>query len=104
LNVQFDLTKRVLRVQGKRVELGENNVVLVDGVDDPGAAKVAGLLRIGPEVPSRGRNPDIEAALASSAAVMSFLRCDTQLPEAQRPFQYLPACVQTLAEGAEPRQ
>ena len=104
LNVEFDLTARVLRVQGKRVDLGENNVVLVDSVDGPGAAKVSSLLRIAPEVPSIGRRPELEAALASSPAVVSFLQCDVQLPDAQRPFQYLPTCVRALADSAAPQR
>jgi hypothetical protein len=52
LRLHFDLTTRVVQIQGDQVDLGDNNVVLVDDVDVPGAMKVANLLRVEPEVPS----------------------------------------------------
>ena len=101
LRLHLDLTTRVLLVQEQRVELGENNVVLVDSVDVPGKVKVVSLLRTDPEVSSNGARPDIEAFLAGSAEIMSFLRCDAQRPEGP-PLRPLRTCV--LAGGSGPPQ
>jgi hypothetical protein len=102
LRLRLDMAPRVAEIQGQRVNLGDNNVVLVDSVDEPGT-KVMSLLRIDPEVPSRGNSPDIESVLANSAEIVSFLRCDAHMPGA-RPFSPVSVCGRVLGGDSDSRQ
>jgi hypothetical protein len=81
LRLDLESATRTAAIQGTKVDLGDNNVVLVDDVDVLHGAVVTMLLHVDPAVPllPAGR-PDIDAVLLKSAAVVSFLRCDVQLP------------------------
>jgi hypothetical protein len=103
LRLRLEVAPRVAEIQGQRVDLGDNNVVLVDSVDEPGTTKVVRLLRIDSEVPSIDTHPDIEAVLANSAEIVSFLRCDAQLPGA-RPFPPVSVCGRALGGDSDSRQ
>jgi hypothetical protein len=103
LQLRLHVAPRVAEIQGRRVDLGDNNVVLVDSVDEPGTTQVVSLLRIDSVVPSRGTSPDIEAVLATSAEIVSFLRCDAQVPGA-RPFSPVSVCGRALGRDSDSRQ
>jgi hypothetical protein len=80
LQLDFESAPGIAHVQGKRVELHGDNVILVDGVDKPGVTKVAGTLRIGNPTFSRRESeyPPVGAVLRRSAEVLAFAGCDTQ--------------------------
>ena len=77
----FDSQTGRATIQTKQIELREQNVVLVDGVDEARAPQVAGTLRVDPTLPS-GRQPlNIGELLRQSQELLSFLRCDTRMPD-----------------------
>ncbi|HEY4229712.1 MAG TPA: hypothetical protein VGO79_06050 [Thermoanaerobaculia bacterium] len=78
LEVELDIAKRHARVGPHEIELGESNVVLIDGVDEEAGFRLAGLLRVDPAFPS---SPDLAPVLARSAEVVAFLRCETSLED-----------------------
>ena len=81
LQLGLDSGAHTADIQGKRVELGASNVILVDNVDIPNGAKVVGLRRVDAEVALLNSGyPDIGAVLMRSTAVVSFLRCDVPMP------------------------
>ena len=80
VDLEFDRSRRVATVQGKRIEMGDANVILVDDVDQPGATRIVKTLRVehqgdrqpGPAGPVR--------ALGSSPEIVAFIGCSA--PEA----------------------
>jgi hypothetical protein len=74
LTLAYDSAKRLAIVQGKRVELAENNVLFVDDVDSPNGPRVTRTMNIPRAMP--GSSGQIGLALRESPAIMSFLRCD----------------------------
>lgn len=77
VDLEFDRSTRVATVQGTRVEMKDANVILVDGVDRPGATRIAKILRVahidrqpGPAGPVR--------ALGASPEILEFIGCATQ--------------------------
>jgi hypothetical protein len=79
LTLDYDRATRVVTIQGKPFTLGTDNVVFVDAVDVPGGAKVAGTMRVPRAMP--GSAGQIGLVLKESREIMSFLRCDTALPD-----------------------
>jgi hypothetical protein len=68
-------------IQKKQTELRDQNVILVDGVDEAKGPRVVGTLRVDPTLPP-GRSPlNIGEILRQSPEMVSFLRCDTRLPD-----------------------
>jgi hypothetical protein len=86
-NVEVGFTLKdsplIVTIGNNSIDLGDHNVVLVDGVDDPSGPKILKSLRIDPEFSNRR---ELEAVLGRSAEVVSFLRCDVKLdnPAQQR--------------------
>jgi hypothetical protein len=78
LEVELDIAKRHARVGPHEIDLGESNVVLIDGVDEESGFRQAGLLRVDPAFPS---SPDLAPVLARSADLVAFLRCETRLED-----------------------
>lgn len=80
LDMDFDRSQRIATVQGKRVELKDANVILVDAVDRPSETVIAKTLRVehidrqpGPAGPVR--------ALGASPEVLEFIGCqDAAVP------------------------
>jgi hypothetical protein len=82
LEVELQPQTRVATIQGKRIELRDDNVVLVDDVDSPGGPSVVRTLRVDPELPRTDNGyPMIEAVLRRSQAIVEFLGCETRLPD-----------------------
>jgi hypothetical protein len=69
---------RSLRLQGRDVPLDGGNVVLVDDVDSPQGPTVIGTRFVDPAM-TEAHNP--AEVLRRSPEIVSFLRCDTQLPD-----------------------
>jgi hypothetical protein len=85
LQVDFDAKARVAHVQGMRVELHDDNVILVDDVAGPGKPKVAGTRRIDMSLPQPdGVPPSFGAVLRRSPEVLSFVGCDAE-PSGAKP-------------------
>jgi hypothetical protein len=80
LQLEADSQARVARVQGMRVELGDDNVILVDEVDMPGGPTVVGTLRVEPDLPQTDNGyPRIDEVLRRSPQIQSYLRCGERL-------------------------
>ena len=60
LEVAFNATKRTAEIQGKPVDLGNANVILVDHVDSAEGPRVISTLRIDGEVPSEAGRARVE--------------------------------------------
>ena len=65
-----------MTIQDQRIELKEDNVVLVDDVDSPSGARVVGQLRLGPDMPDSSQF----ALIKTSPRLVEFLRCDAKSP------------------------
>jgi hypothetical protein len=100
LNLRFDPTSGRLWILDQEIPLNGANVVLVDGVDEPGGPRVAGTVHIEPsfdsltDMPPRmslpaGYRPDSVPAqtfILRSPELVSFLRCDLPAPNVT-PYQ-----------------
>ena len=98
LQVEFDSQTRIATIsqapldpktglatiQKKQVELRDQNVILVDGVDDAKGPRIVGTLRVDPALPS-GRTPlNLGETLRQSQEMVSFLKCDTPMADPLR--------------------
>jgi hypothetical protein len=89
----------VAEIQGRRVDLGDRNVVLVDNVDSSDDVKVDGLIRVDPEVSLlAGGYPDIDAVLGRLTDIVSFLKCDMALPGGRGLNLITPSCARLLGK------
>ncbi|HEY2796915.1 MAG TPA: hypothetical protein VGK26_03420 [Thermoanaerobaculia bacterium] len=78
LEAELDVARRHARVGPHEIDLGESNVVLIDGVDEERGFRLAGLLKVDRAFPS---SPDVAPVLARSAEVVAFLRCETAVED-----------------------
>ena len=91
LSVRFDPSTRKAWIQDKEIDLGDANVILVDGVDSPVGPQVVRVLRIDPDYetrvevlpggpPGRGRTRPIvvpaQTFIRRSPELVEFTRCD----------------------------
>lgn len=83
VTLELDTVSRALRIQDRHFSLGDNNVVLVDGIDRGGEFSVVRMLAIDPTIPDP---PRIEPLLRRSEEVLSFLRCDVKASRGQELF------------------
>jgi hypothetical protein len=80
-------------------------VLLLDEVDSPGGATVAGLLRVEGRVwPSAGGGPNVDpvdAMVQQSSALFDYLRCDARFANTNDPLAegQLRRCGQLRAPG-----
>lgn len=81
LNVEFDPRKHTARIREKEIPLESANVILVDAVDGPDGPQVLRLLRVDPALPES--SPRIESIVRRSPDLLSFLRCDSKVPDSQ---------------------
>lgn len=82
-------------IRKKQVDLGEQNVILVDAVGGASGPQVVRTLRVERTLPSGGNPSWIGETLRSSPEIVSFLRCDTPIedPLAQKLSQIVCASV-----------
>ena len=98
LQVEFDSQTQLATIQGKQVELREQNVILVDGVDEAKGPQIVGTLRVDPALPSGDSPLGVEETMRRSQEIRSFLRCDTRLddPLAQKMSELV--CARVLGQ------
>jgi hypothetical protein len=79
VDLDFQLTRqpRSLKIQGAPVELGTNNVVLVDDVDGSQGPKVLTVLSVGRDGVTDPR--EIAGVVARSPELVAFLKCGIAL-------------------------
>lgn len=88
LEIQFDSRARTVQVEGQVVALQQNNVLLLDEVDSPSGAKVAGVLRVDVTL-SAGGGPNvdpIDAMVQQAPELVKYLRCDARFANMNDPF------------------
>lgn len=73
LSVELTIESRELLINGKVVELGEDNVVLVDGVDGASDEQVTRTDRVDLGL---GSMKDLAPILAVAPQIVTFLRCE----------------------------
>src|SRR4030095_17201478 len=77
----FDPKTGLATIQQKQIELRDQNVILVDGVDEAKGAQIVGTLRVEPALPP-GRSPlNIGETLRQSPEIVSFLKCETRMAD-----------------------
>ena len=97
LQLEFEAQTRAVRIDGMRVELAGDNVILVDDVDMPGGLTVASTLRVDPSLPLADNGyPRIEAVLRQSGEIVSFLRCDARMPDGRAQAVINSVCAQVV--------
>jgi hypothetical protein len=98
LQLEFDSQTQLATIQGKQVELRDQNVILVDGVDEAKGPQIVGTLRVDPALPSGDSPLGVEETMRRSQEIRSFLRCDTRLddPLAQKMSELV--CARVLGQ------
>lgn len=82
VSVELDSATLVATVQGTRVELGNDNVILVDDVDMASGPRVVRTLHVDAgRLERRGEVPIIQSVLRPYPDVVQFLRCDAKMPD-----------------------
>jgi len=76
LELQFDPQARTVLIQGHVIALHDANVLLLDEVDSAAGIKVAGVVRVEPQISNSGDVDPATAAARQSAQILDFLRCD----------------------------
>ena len=74
-------TTQTATIKNTQVNLGDRNVILADEVDDAKGPQIVGTVRIDPSLPPGRRPLPIDDILRRSPEIVSFLRCDTRMPE-----------------------
>jgi hypothetical protein len=72
----YDPATHIATVAGKRVELGDRNVILMDDVDSAAGPRVGGTLRIDSRMP--GSAGQLGLVLRASPELLTYLRCDAR--------------------------
>ena len=88
LTIQYDAAAHIASINGKRVELAEQeNVITIDGVDDPAGGQIKDVIAIAPdiEIPLDDRRrindgPTLDF-VARSALLIGFLQCDANVSD-----------------------
>jgi hypothetical protein len=78
LEAELDVPGRRARLGSQELDLGDANVALVDGVDEAGGFRMAGLLRVDPAFASA---PDLAPILGRSEEIVAFLRCESRVED-----------------------
>ena len=99
LQLEFQPKARVATIQGKNVEMRDDNVILVDDVDHANGMTIIRTLRVDPELPRADNGyPRIEAVLRRSPEILDFLRCETRLPDQRAQAVIDQICSQVLGQ------
>ena len=92
--LEYDSSKRVAVVNGKTIDLQDDNVVLVDDVDAAAGPRVTDTMRVDYRMPrSAGQ---IGLVLRASPEIMSFLRCDAKAPDGRGQAFLERLCLQNI--------
>jgi hypothetical protein len=94
LTFDFDAATGAATILGKRLDLREDNVVLVDDVDSPEGPRVSGTMRVTRAMP--GSAGQIGLVLRMSPEIMTFLRCDAVVPDGPPKALIERLCLQNL--------
>ena len=94
LELDFDRVSRIVSIQGQKLNIGDSNILLVDGVDSAAGAKLATHLHVDPALVmlANGR-PDIASVIKRSPEAVSFLQCDVPMSYGGRAGFVWPTCV-----------
>ena len=74
-------TTQTASIKTTQINLADRNVILVDEVDGAKGPQIFGTVRIDPALPPGRRPFEIDDILRRSPEIVSFLRCDTRMPE-----------------------
>lgn len=77
----FDPKTGLATVQKKQIELRDQNVILVDGVDESKSPQIVGTLRVEPALPPGRSLLNIGETLRQSPEIVSFLKCDARVAD-----------------------
>ena len=94
LRLSFDPKEQVAVIQGKRVDLKEDNVVFVDDVDSREGPRVVSTMKLGPAMP--GSPGQLGEMLAPNRAIVDYLRCDAKAPTGRDQAVLDKMCLQNL--------
>jgi hypothetical protein len=81
LHMAYDAAARSCEIEGQAMPLGDDNVVLVDGVDSRDGPRVVKTLRIDRALATTDA---VDAAIRRSPELVAYLQCDVQLPDARQ--------------------
>ena len=82
LTFGYDYTSRIVTVQGKRIDIGEGNVVFVEQVDAPTGPRITRTMSIERAMP--GSAGQLAPMLWMSPDIMSFLQCDATTTDVRK--------------------
>jgi hypothetical protein len=81
LEFELEFATRTATVQGHRVALGDANLILVDGVNEPGGGRVTETRRLAMSTLEwQQERPVVQSVLRQHADLVAFLRCDVPVP------------------------
>lgn len=93
LEIRFEPKSRVAWIQGRRIALGDANVILVDHVDSADGPRVVGTRRVPSQVPPGSRS-SVGMVLGQSPEVVSFLQCDAGTAPSNKSPDLAALCLQ----------
>jgi hypothetical protein len=77
----FESRTGLATIRKKQIELRDQNVILVDGVDQGKEPQIVGTLHVDPTLPPGNSPLWLGETLRRSAETMSFLKCDTRMSD-----------------------
>lgn len=77
----FDSRTGLATIRKKQIDLRDQNVILVDGIDEAKGPQVVGTLRVDPTLPPGNSPLWLGETLRQSEEIVSFLKCDTRMPD-----------------------
>ena len=96
LQIEFDGAKRTARVQGNEVNLGSDNVILVDDVDGATGPLVAGSRKVDGQF---AKEPaEVAEIVSRNSELYEFLRCDAAFPDPK-----VQSMIDAVCERMKPR-
>jgi hypothetical protein len=77
----FDSRTGLATIRKKQIELRDQNVILVDGVDEAKGPQIVSTLRVDSTLPPGDSPLWLGETLRRSQEIVSFLKCDTRMPD-----------------------
>lgn len=78
--VPTKVSKRIAVIQGKTIDIADDNVVFMDDVDSAAGPRVARTMSLPRAMP--GSAGELAIVLGTSPEIMAFLGCDARPPDA----------------------